>query len=242
MENLWGKTAFVTGGASGIGLGIAKCCALEGMNVVVVDMRQSAIDEAMKYFETNNQPAIGINLDVTDRDAYIQAVEQAKAKFGNIHVLVNNAGIGCAGGPLWKVSFKEADLAVKVNLTGVLNGIQIIVPHMLEHGEGGHIVSTASKAALLPVPGTALYNVTKSAVVGIMESLAEDLVGTNVGASAFCPGGYETNLGKSSGEVTAALMGDEKQAPPPAGMANGMPEDWINTFADGCWRARCKGN
>ncbi|NLO48895.1 MAG: SDR family NAD(P)-dependent oxidoreductase [Clostridiales bacterium] len=214
MENLKGKTAFITGSASGIGLGIAKACAKAGMNVVIADMRQSALDEALSIFKKSNWPAIAIRLNVTDREAYKEAADKAEEAFGNIHVLVNNAGIGCTGGPLWEVSHKDTDLALSVNLTGVLNGIQEILPRIIKHGEGGHIVSTASKAALLPVPGCGLYNVTKAAVVGIMESLAMDLVGTNIGASAFCPGGYITNLGLSSSEVTAELTG-EKPTPPP---------------------------
>ena len=230
MENLKGKTAFITGGASGIGLGIAKACAKEGMNVVIADMRQSAIDEVLPIFKENNWPAIGIRLSVTDRQAYSKAADEAEAAFGNIHLLINNAGIGCAGGPLWEVSHKETDLAISVNLTGVLNGIQEILPRMLRHGEGGHIVSTASKAALIPVPGCGLYNVTKQAVVGIMETLALDLDGTNVGASVFCPGGYETNLGKSSFEVTAELLGETSKLPPPPPPKDGeeMPiiEGW----------------
>ena len=214
MENLKGKTALITGGASGIGLGISKACAKEGMNVVIVDLRKSAIDEAAPIFKENNWPMLGIELDVTDREAYKKAVDEAEAKFGNIHLLVNNAGIGCAGGPLWAASHKETDLAINVNLTAIINGIQEIVPRMLKHGEGGHIVSTASKAALLPCPGTALYNITKQAVVGIMESLALDLVGTNVGASVLCPGGYETSLGISSSVVTEKHLGEAPKRPP----------------------------
>ena len=215
MENLKGKTAFITGGASGMGLGIAKACAKEGMNVVIADMRQSAIDAALPIFAGKNQPAIGILLNVTDREAYAKAADEAEAAFGNIHLLVNNAGIGCAHGPLWSVSFAETDLALNINLTGVLNGVQTIVPRMLKHGEGGHIVSTASKAALLPVPACGLYNLTKHAVVTMMETLAMDLVGTNIGASAYCPGGYRTDLGRSSFEVTAAMLGDAASPPPP---------------------------
>ena len=215
MENLKGRTAFITGGASGIGLGIAKACAKEGMNTVIVDLRQSAIDEALKLFKDNNWPAHGICFDVTDREAYQKAADEAESVFGNIHLLANNAGIGCANGPLWAVSPKETDLAVEVNIVAILNGIQAIVPRMLKHSEGGHIVSTASKAALLAVPGCGLYNATKQAVVGIMETLAMDLVGTNVGASAFCPGGFTTNLGQSSQVVTAAHLGADAPPPPP---------------------------
>lgn len=215
MENLAGKTAFITGGASGIGLGIAKACAREGMNVVIADLRRDAIDEALALFRESNWPAHGICFDVTDREAYKRAADEAESVYGNIHLLVNNAGISCANGPLWKVSEKETDLAVEVNMKAILNGIQAIVPRMLEHGESGHVVSTASKAALLAVPGCGLYNATKSAVVGIMETLAMDLKGTNIGASAFCPGGFSTNLRVSSRVVTEAHLGDDAPPPPP---------------------------
>ena len=208
MDNLKGKTAFITGGASGIGLGIAKACAREGMNVVIVDLRRDAIDEALVVFKNNNWPAIGVELDVTDREAYPKAAEEAEAAFGNIHLLVNNAGISCTSGKLWDLTHKQTDLGINVNITAVLNGIQEILPRMLKHGEEGHIVSTASKAAILPCPNSALYNVTKMAVLGIMEQLATDLAGTNIGASAFCPGGYATNLGQSSSVVTEKHLGE----------------------------------
>ena len=215
MDNLKGKTAFITGGASGIGFGIAKACAKDGMNVVVADLRREAIDEANSFFREKGWPMHGICLDVTDREAYREAADEAERVFGNIHLLANNAGIGCANGPLWAVSEKETDLAILVNMTAILNGIQTIVPRMLAHGESSHVVSTASKAALLVVPGCGLYNATKSAVVGIMETLAMDLKGTNVGASVFCPGGYSTSLGVSSRVVTEAHLGDDAPPPPP---------------------------
>ena len=225
MKNLKGKTAFITGGASGIGLGIAKACAKEGMNIVIVDIRQNAIDEALVIFEENDWPALGVQLDVTDRAAYPAAVDKAEARFGNIHLLVNNAGIGCKGGPMWDLSDKETDLGINVNLTAVFNGIKIIIPRMLKHGEESHVVSTASKAAILPCPKTGLYNVTKAAVFCLMEQLAEDLAGTNIGASAFCPGGYDTNLGASSNEVTARHLGGTVPPPPPP-RSGQAAKDW----------------
>jgi len=216
MRDLKGKTAFITGGASGIGLGIAKACAKEGMKVVIADLRQDAIDEALKIFKENDWPAIGVRLDVSDRVAYEKAADEAEAAFGKIHVLVNNAGIGCAMGNLWEVSYDDIDMAIRVNLHGVINGVRTILPRIIAHGEGGHVVTTCSQAALLPNPGFALYNITKAAAMAAMESLAEDLMGTNVGASAFCPGGYKTNLGNSSDEVVATIRGKSfsKEAPP----------------------------
>ena len=184
MKDLKGKTAFITGGASGIGLGIAKAFAKEGMNIVIADIRQKAIDEALPIFKENGWPAHGIQLDVTDREAYERAADEAEAKFGKIHVLVNNAGLGVPEGPVWNVSYKDVDLMVDVNLKGVLNGIMVMVPRIMKHGEGGHIVSTASKAGLIPVPGFTLYNSTKRAVIAIMETSPRTLQ-AKISAPAF---------------------------------------------------------
>ena len=213
MENLRGKTAFITGGASGIGLGLAKACGKEGMNLVIADLRQEALDEAVKVLK--DYPVLAIKLDVTDRKAYEKAADEAEAKFGNIHLLANNAGIGCARGALWEVSYAQTDVALNVNLTAVLNGIQIIVPRMLKHGEGGHIVSTASKAGLIAVPNCGLYNLTKQSLISLTETLVSDLEGTNVGASVFLPGPFATSLGQTSMQIEAQMLGEDAPPPPP---------------------------
>jgi len=229
MVNFTGKTAFITGGASGIGLGIAKACAKRGMNVVIADINQQAIDDVVTLFTNNCWPVLGLKLDVTDRAAYKKAADEAEAKFGKIHLLVNNAGIGIPEGKLWEDKDEDIDLAIDINYRGVLNGIKEIVPRILRHGEEGHVVSTASKAGIVPVPGFTLYNSLKMAVVTVMETLATDLQGTNVGSSVFCPGPFQSNLGMSSGKIRAEKLGiempsfgpppkkegDEEQAPPP---------------------------
>ena len=215
MDNLKGKTAFITGGASGIGLALAVACCEEGMNVVVADIRQSAIDDAMAVLSNEAWPVMTALLDVTDRDAYKKVVDEAEAKFGNIHLLINNAGIGASRGPLWDVTYAQTDLAIDINLTAVLTGIQLVVPHMLKHGEGGYIVNTASKAALIAVPNCGLYNLTKQALISLSETLAMDLSGTSVGACVFCPGPFQTSLGQTSGEIEALFLGDGASTPPP---------------------------
>ena len=206
MDKLKGKTAFITGGASGIGLGIAKAAAEAGMRIVLADLSLTSLDEALLWFKENNYEAIAIELNVTDREAFERAEKEATSKFGNIHLLCNNAGIG-ARGLLWEVPYENMDLAIDVNLMGVLNGVRAIVPGMLAHGEGGHIVSTASKAALLPPRSeTGLYHLTKSAVVVLSETLAAQLP-EGYSASAFCPGAFRTNLGKNTEALHDQLKG-----------------------------------
>ena len=219
MDQLKGKTAFITGGASGIGLAIAKAASEAGMNIVLADLRRAVLDEALSWFKENGGEAVGIELNVTDREAYARAAEEAAAKFGNIHLLCNNAGIGCTRGPLWEVSAQDTDIAIDVNLRGVLNGIQAIVPGMLKHGEGGHIVNTSSKNGLLPPATLGLYNTTKGAVVCLTETLAAELP-EGYGASVFCPGPFKTNLGNTSREVPALLKGEPVPPPPP-------PPSWL---------------
>lgn len=237
MEHLAGKTAFITGGASGLGLGIAKACAKEGMNIIIADFRKNAIDDSLKIFRDNGWAAHGIELDVTDRAGYLKAADEAEAIFGKIHVLVNNAGIGIREGKVWEDDIRDVDLAIDVNYKGVLNGLMTIVPRILKHGEGGHVVSTASKAALVPVPGFTLYNSLKMAVVTVMETLACDLEGTGVGSSVFCPGPFMTNLGMSSGEVRAKHLGVEVPSftpppPPKEGAGPGPQIDFSRIMRD----------
>lgn len=207
MNDLKGKTAFITGGASGLGLGIAKACAKEGMNTIIADFRQEAIDAVVPAFREAGWPVHGILLDVTDRDAFAKAADEAEAVFGKIHVLVNNAGIGHREGNIWETSYEDMDFFIDINYKSILNGIKTIVPRILKHGEGGHVVSTASKNGLMPVPGMVLYNSTKRAVMAIMETLAMDLEGTGVGASVFCPGPFKTSLGASTNALREKQLG-----------------------------------
>ena len=136
MKNLEGRVAFITGAASGIGLGIAKACGKAGMKVIIADVRQQAIDEVLPYFQEKGWPVHGIQLDVTDREAYAKAADEAESVFGKIHLLVNNAGVEVPARPLWESTFEDCDFIVGVNIQGILNGIITILPRMLKHGEG----------------------------------------------------------------------------------------------------------
>jgi NAD(P)-dependent dehydrogenase (short-subunit alcohol dehydrogenase family) len=198
MKDLKGKVAFITGGASGIGLGIAKACVKYGMKVVIVDSRQDALDEAMAYFKEKKLPAHPIKLNVTDREAYVKAADEAEKVFGKIHVLVSNAGVGSGGGPVEKLTYKDWDYSMGVNVGGCINSIMTIVPRILKHGEGGHVVATSSTCGLMGSSNFTIYCTTKFAVTGMMECLATELQDRNIGVSVLYPGPTMGNLGLSS--------------------------------------------
>ena len=208
MESVAGKTAFITGGASGIGLGIAKVFAKYGAKVVIVDIRKDALDEAMTYFREKGLPAHPITLDVTDRVAYAKAADEAEGVFGKIHILVNNAGVG-GGGPAWDMTYKDWDYVMGIDLGGVINGLVTILPRILKHGEGGHIVSTSSTNGIAATGVSITYCASKFAVAGMMEALATELQNTNVGASVLVPGPTMTNLGRTSAENRPAHLRNE---------------------------------
>jgi NAD(P)-dependent dehydrogenase (short-subunit alcohol dehydrogenase family) len=215
MQKLQGKTAIVTGGASGIGNGIAKALGRAGCNIVIVDARQEAINQALPYFEGKGYPVLGVQLDVTDRGGWEKTADEVETKFGKIHILVNNAGVAAGSGKIWEGSYKDWDFISGINIDGVYNGIHTIVPRILKHGEEGHIVSTSSTGGAFAVSGSGFYCTTKFAVAGMMECLASDLEGTNVGASAFFPGPVNSNLGMSSAQVRPDKYRDEKAETPP---------------------------
>jgi NAD(P)-dependent dehydrogenase (short-subunit alcohol dehydrogenase family) len=196
MEDLAGKTGFVTGGASGIGFGIAKALVREGVRVVLADLRQDHLDEAVGYFESiqARRQVHPIRLDVTDRSAMADAADEVEARFGNLHILVNNAGVGIEG-PLKQASFGDWDFGLGVNLGGVVNGVQILLPRIRKHGQGGHVVSTASLAGMVVMPPhMAIYAASKAAVIALMESIRGELAGEGIGVSVLCPGPIKSRI------------------------------------------------
>jgi NAD(P)-dependent dehydrogenase (short-subunit alcohol dehydrogenase family) len=195
MKDVKGKVAFITGGASGIGLGIARAFANAGMKIVIADIRQDHLDQAKIAFDKDAEMH-AIKLDITDREVFAAALEESKRTFGNVHVLCNNAGIGL-GGPLKLATYDDWDWNMSVNVGGVINGVQTFLPHMLEHGEGGHIVNTASTGGLVVHGMAGLYCTAKFAVVGLSEALRGELGEEGIGVSAFCPGPVQTNIAES---------------------------------------------
>jgi len=191
VQEVAGKTAFVTGGASGIGLGMATAFAGVGMNVIIADLRRDHIESALEALD--GKPVRAIELDVTDRDGFARAADEAESVFGHVHVLCNNAGMGILG-PVTQARYDDWDWGLGVLIGGVVNGIQTFLPRMRAHGEGGHIVNTSSMAGVLPIPGAAIYITAKAALIGLSEALRSELAGEGIGVSAFCPGPVQTNI------------------------------------------------
>ena len=192
MEEVAGRTAFVTGGASGIGLGMTEAFVAAGMNVVIADLRPDHIETALAHLGESDR-VHAVELDVTDREGFARAAAEAETVFGNVHVLCNNAGMGILG-PVTDARYDDWDWGLGVLLGGVVNGVQTFLPRLRAHGEGGHIVNTSSMAAVIPVPGAAIYTTAKAAVVGLSEALRSDLRDEPIGVSAFCPGPVQTNI------------------------------------------------
>jgi len=195
MKDVAGKTAFITGGANGIGLGIARALVNAGANVVIADIRAESLAEAKASLAADDRVETVV-LDVTDRAAFAAAADQAEARFGKVHILVGNAGIGI-GGQVIDATYDDWDWGMGVNLGGVINGFVTFLPRIRAHGEGGQVVTTASKAALVPIPNASIYIAAKSAVLGLSESIRSELAAHNIGVSAFCPGPVQTAISRS---------------------------------------------
>ena len=193
MEDVEGRTAFVTGGASGIGLGMATAFVGAGMKVVIADLRRDHIETALAQLDRESVHAL--ELDVTDRDGFARAADEAEHVFGNVHVLCLNAGVGILG-PARLARYDDWDWGLGVLLGGVVNGLQTFLPRLLAHGKGGHIVTTSSMAGVLPVPNSVIYTTAKAAVIGMSEVLRGELAADGIGVSAFCPGPVKTNIGE----------------------------------------------
>jgi NADP-dependent 3-hydroxy acid dehydrogenase YdfG len=186
MKNMEGKIAFITGGANGAGLGMAKVFVKNGIKVVIADIRQDSLDHAMAHFGSDRN-VHAVRLDVTDREAFARAADQAERVFGKVHIVCNNAGINLFV-PIEECTYNDWDWVMGVNFGGVVNGVQTFVPRILKHGEGGHIVNTASMAAFLPSAGAGIYTASKFGVRGLSEALRLSLYRYNIGVSVFCPG------------------------------------------------------
>lgn len=200
MTRFEGKGAFITGGASGMGLGMARQFAKAGMKVMIADVRAKALATAVDELAKEGLDAIPVELDVTDRTEWSQAAELAREMLGNVHVLVNNAGVGLTG-LFEEMSPLDWDFSLSVNLDGVVNGLMTFLPIIKRQGQGGHLVATSSTAGIASVGGASAYVAGKFAVTGLMETLATELQGTGIDVSILLPGPVATNISTSTAAV-----------------------------------------
>ncbi|HTU37446.1 MAG TPA: SDR family NAD(P)-dependent oxidoreductase [Acidimicrobiales bacterium] len=197
MEDLHGKVAVITGGASGIGKAVGLRAAAEGMRIVLADIEEDPLNEAVAELTKNGTEAIGVVTDVSDLTSVQALRDRALDRFGAVHLIHNNAGVGL-GGPIWEVSEEDWRWILGVNLWGVVHGVHTFVPLLLDQGEG-HVVNTASIAGLIAAAFLGPYNATKQAVVAISETLFKDLqaIGAPIGVSVLCPGFVQTRIAES---------------------------------------------
>jgi NAD(P)-dependent dehydrogenase (short-subunit alcohol dehydrogenase family) len=194
-----GKTAFITGGASGIGFGIAQRLLANGAKLVLADIRQDHLDEAKQFFEERQEGrnVHTIRLDVSDRAMMREAAKEVEALTGGPDILVNNAGIDPSG-PFEQATYQDWDYGIAINLMGPINGIMEFAPGMRARGRGGHIVNTASLAGLTPMPSfMAIYAVAKAGVITLTESIRDSMAQDNIGVTVLMPGPIKSRIHES---------------------------------------------
>ena len=211
MKNFKGKTAVITGAGSGFGLELARLAAGRGMNLVLCDVQQDALDQAAAEMRKSGVQVLAQRVDVAKAEAMQALADAVQARFGAPHLVFNNAGVA-TGGLIWEHSLKDWEWVLGVNLMGVAHGVRLFTPMMLAAAKAdpsfeGHIVNTASMAGVLSAPNMGVYNVSKHAVVALSETLYQDLrlVTDQIGASVLCPFFVPTGISKSERNRPAEL-------------------------------------
>ncbi len=192
LDEIASRTAFITGGAEGIGLGIARALAAVGAKVAIADINTDAL-AAAEHELAAVTTAMAVTLDVRDRDGYADVADRVEAELGPVSLLFNNAGVAGSTSPD-KMSYQTWDWVIGINLHGVYNGIQTFVPRMIDRGDGGYIVNTASGAGLVVASSGFLYATSKFGVVGLSEALHGELSRFDIGVSVLCPGPVATDI------------------------------------------------
>jgi len=199
MDDLSGRTAVITGGASGIGLAMAHRFGAAGMNLVLADVETDPLDAAVDQLAAAGVEVCGMRCDVSDLTAIRELESFGREQFGNVHVLCNNAGVGSGGLIAQDDDIELWRWVIDVNLWGVIYGCKVFLPAMIEHGEGAHVVNTASMAGHASAPLMGPYNVSKYGVVALSETLVKEMqmTGTGIGVSVLCPAFVQTSIGSS---------------------------------------------
>ena len=224
MEQLSGKVALVTGAGSGIGRGIALACADEGMHVILADVQAGTAQAVAVEVEAREVQALAVDLDVTDAPGYEALAQQVYAEFGELNLLVNNAGVMTAG-PVTEATQSDWDWTFSVNVQGVVNGVQTFLPRMREQDGEAHIVNTVSMAGLRlnEVVPLGVYSASKHAAFAYTESLRDNLAAEGIGVSALCPGGVNTLIGEA-GRNRPDEFGGPRDGPEPGFAAGAMSQ------------------
>ena len=213
---LTGRVAVITGAGSGFGREFARLGAARGMRLVLADIDDTALDAIVSELRDAGSEVVGVRTDVSSEPAMQALADATMARFGTVHLLFNNAGVG-SGGLVWESTPADWAWVLGVNLWSVIHGIRIFTPLMLAHGEPGHIVNTASAAGLISAPNMGIYNVSKHAVVALSETLYQDLraVNAQIGASVLCPAFVPTGISTSHRNRPRGLRND---TPPTSSM------------------------
>jgi NAD(P)-dependent dehydrogenase (short-subunit alcohol dehydrogenase family) len=212
MEDLTGKVAVITGGASGIGLATARVLAREGMKLVLADIEEDPLNAAVEEFRAAGTEVIGVETDVANHASVGALADRTFDEFGAAHVVFNNAGIAVTG-PTQDMSHADWEWSINVNLWGPIHGVEAFAQRMVAQDEGGHIINTASFAGLVANKGLGAYCVTKYGVVALSECLQKDLKPHGIGVSVLCPMIVRTNIRQSARNRPAELGGEDEQAP-----------------------------
>ena len=207
MIEFAGRTAFVTGGANGVGIGLVRALLAEGCRVAIADIREDHIERALKSLD--NQMVMGVKVNVGNREEMARAADEVEAKFGPVTLLFNNAGVNLFQS-IEESSYSDWDWLMGVNLHGPINGVMTFVPRMIAHGQGGYVVNTASMAGWLASGNPGIYNTTKFAVRGLSESLRCSLAPKGIGVSCVCPGLVKSLIYASDDIRPAELMDGAK--------------------------------
>lgn len=215
MTQIAGKVAFITGGASGLGLAMAKDFAAKGAKIMLADRNAEGLEAAVADLKSGGADVASVVCDVTDAEQIKSAADATIDRFGKVHIVANNAGVAIGGQP-GAIELKDWRWIVDINLMGVAYGVEIFTPLIESHGEGGHFINTASMAGHVAAPGMGPYNATKYAVVGYSEALKLELAPRGIGVSILCPAWVKTNIhntgfDKPSGGPTQAEAANDPQ-------------------------------
>ena len=213
MRDVTGKVAFITGGGSGIGLGLAKVLAEAGMKVAITYRREAQLEEVLPWFRARPELTLyPVKLDVVDREGWVRAADEVERALGPVDLLCNNAGVGVIG-PIEQATYADWDWVMGVNVGGVINGVVTFAPRMIARGQGGHIVNVSSIGGLAALGTAGVYCTSKFAVTGLSEALRSDMALHGVGVSVYCPGPVKSNIAEAGAKRPEHLADTGYQPP-----------------------------